>query len=160
MQTRFKNNIYKPKTLSTKHPFQSALLATSPASKLPTTYLQASKDPKWVSAMEEEICALRNTNTWTLVPSHPTQNIVGCKWVFRIKYKPNGTVDRNKARLVAKGFHQQAGIDYSETFSPVAKPVTIRIILSLAVQYNWPISQLDVSNAFLHGHLSEDVFMA
>lgn len=160
MQTRSKSGIFKPKALSTKHPFYSALLASSPASKIPTTYLQASKDSKWVAAMENEIQALKSTGTWQLVPYNPNQNVVGCKWIFRIKYRADGTIDRYKARLVAQGFHQRAGIDYSETFSPVAKPITIRVILSLAVQLNWPISQLDVSNAFLHGHLTEEVFMA
>ena len=84
---------------------------------------------------------------------------MGCKWVFRIKQKPDGFVDRYKALLVAKGFHQQEGIDFKETFSPVAKPVTIRILLTLAMQFDWFLNQLDVSNAFLHGTLKEEVFM-
>ena len=109
--------------------------------------------------MQDEYNALQSTGTWSLVPFHSHQNIVGCKWVFRVKKHPNGTIDRYKARLVAKGFHQQAGLDYKETFSPVAKPVTIRILLSLAVQSDWFLNQLDISNAFLHGELQEDVYM-
>ncbi|KAM1263552.1 hypothetical protein ACFX2G_029155 [Malus domestica] len=105
--------------------------------------------------MSEEFEALRHTGTWTLVPSSPHHNLVGCKWVFRIKRKPDGSIDRYKARLVAKGFHQQADIDFTETFSPVAKPVTIRILLSLAVHNDWFLNQLDISNAFLHGSLKE-----
>ena len=73
--------------------------------------------------------------------------------------KYDGTIERLKARLVSKGFDQQNGIDYTETFSLVIKPATIRVILSLAIQFDWTIRQLDISNAFLHGHLLEDVYM-
>lgn len=109
--------------------------------------------------MQEEFNALESNGTWSLVPASTSHNIVGCKWVFRIKKKPDGTIDKYKARLVAKGFHQQAGVDYQDTFSPVAKPVTIRVLLSLAVQFNWFLNQLDINNAFPHGDLKEDVYM-
>ena len=82
------------------------------------------------------------------------------RWVYKIKRATDGSVSRYKARLVAKGFHQQAGVDYAETFSPVVKPPTVRIIHSLAVQNRWNLCQLDVSNAFLHGFLKETVCMA
>ena len=109
--------------------------------------------------MSEEYNALLHNSTWDLIPFHPSQNIIGCKWVFRIKRNPDGSVARYKARLVAKGFHQRPGVDFTETFSPVVKPTTIRLILSLATTKGWQLRQLDVNNAFLQGSLSEDVFM-
>lgn len=125
----------------------------------PTCYTKAISNPLWREAMVQELNALIQTQTWVLVPRGCAQNIVGCKWVFRIKQKADGSIDRYKARLVAKGFHQRPGIDYFETFSPVIKPTTIRIILSLAVSRGWNIRQLDVSNAFLHGNLDDVVYM-
>ncbi|CAM8952050.1 unnamed protein product [Rhodiola kirilowii] len=109
--------------------------------------------------MTEEINALLQNGTWTLVPPSPRHNTVGCKWIFRIKRRSDGTIERYKARLVAKGFHQRPGIDYADTFSPVVKPATIRTVLSVAVSNGWPLRQLDVKNAFLHGYLQEDIFM-
>ena len=109
--------------------------------------------------MQDEFNALQSAETWALVPPNLSQNLVWCKWVFRIKREPDGSVDRYNVRLVAKGYNQQKGIDYSDTFCPMAKPVTIRILLTLVVQSNWFLHQLDVSNAFLHGILKENVFM-
>ncbi|CAH9072252.1 unnamed protein product [Cuscuta europaea] len=108
--------------------------------------------------MEEEMNALRRNNTWTLVP-RTTQTPITCKWLFRIKRHADGSIARFKARLVARGFLQQAGRDYAETFSPVTKPATIRVILSIALSRQWPLRQLDVNNVFLHGSLSEEVYM-
>ncbi|XP_043725932.1 uncharacterized mitochondrial protein AtMg00810-like [Telopea speciosissima] len=125
----------------------------------PTSYKVASKNPSWVAAMDSEYKALMQNQTWTLVPPSKEMNIVGCKWVYRIKTKSDGSIERYKARLVAKGFHQQPGIDFTETFSPVVKPATIRTILSIAVSRAWHVKQLDVKNAFLHGNLNEAVYM-
>jgi hypothetical protein len=85
---------------------------------------------------------------------------VGCKWVYKVKRNVDGSVSHYKATLIAKSFHQQVGLDYDETFSPVIKPTTVRIILTLAAHFNWPLRQLDISNAFLHSFLKEDVYMA
>ena len=93
------------------------------------------------------------------MPPPPGQNIIGCRWVYKLKHNSDGSISRYKARLVAKGFYQQAGLDFDETFSPVVKPPTVRIVLSLAAQHQWSLRQLDISNAFLHGFLKEDVYM-
>ena len=114
---------------------------------------------KWKMAMQNEYDALQNNGTWTLVPAEKATKLVGNKWVFRVKYNPDGSISKYKAWLVAKGFHQTYGVDFFETFSPVVKPCTVRIVLSLVVMNCWPIRQLDVNNAFLNGMLIEDVFM-
>jgi histone deacetylase 1/2 len=103
--------------------------------------------------------ALIKNKTWHLVPPRKGINVVDCKWVWKKKYKSDGSLDKYKGRLVAKGFKQRYGIDYGDTFSPVVKPATIRVVLSLAISRGWSLRQLDVSNAFLHGHLEEDVYM-
>jgi len=101
-------------------------------------FKQASKYPKWQEAMIEEYNALLANETCELVPFHFGQNLVGCKWIFRVKFNSDGYVERYKARLVALGNHQQARIDCHETFSPVVKPPTISLILLLAVILEWP----------------------
>ncbi|KAH9699463.1 retrovirus-related pol polyprotein from transposon RE1 [Citrus sinensis] len=148
MITRARAGIFKPKTFLTTH-----------NSLEPSTVPEALSDPKWKDAMQTEYDALIHNNTWTLVPMSSTYKLVGCKWVFRTKYNTDGTVSKYKARLVAKGFHQTAGVDYSETFSPVVKSSTVRVILSLAVIKGWKVRQIDVNNAFLNGDLSENVYM-
>lgn len=117
-------------------------------------------DPKWRDAMRHEIEALQANNTWTLMPLPPHKRPIGCKWVFKIKLTPEGTVERYKARLMAKGYSQIEGIDYRETFAPVAKLVTVRLLLSVAALQGWFLHQLDVNNAFLHGDLTEEVYMS
>jgi hypothetical protein len=125
----------------------------------PSSHRDALREPAWRSAMADEFSALCQTRTWVLVPRPPGVNIVGSKWVFKTKHKPDGSIEKHKARLVARGFTQQHGLDYGETFSPVVKPATVRLVLSLAVSRGWVLRQVDVSNAFLHGYLQEDVYM-
>lgn len=107
--------------------------------------------------MDQEFNALLQNGTRELVPK-ASYNLIGCKWILRIKRNPDGSILKYKARLVAKGFHQQYGKDYFDTFSPVTKPVTICVILSISLSQNYPLCQLDVNNAFLHGTLQEEVF--
>ena len=108
--------------------------------------------------MQEEFDALQRNRTWTLVPRPPRANVITGKWVFRHKTRSDGSLERYKARWVVRGFRQRAGVDFTETFAPVVKPGTIRTVLQLAVSRGWPVHQMDVSNAFLHGHLEEQVF--
>lgn len=126
---------------------------------IPNSVQEALKDPKWREAMNEEMKALQKNSTWEVVDLPEGKIPVGCRWVFTIKYKADGTIERCKARLVAKGYTQTYGIDYMETFAPVAKINTVRILLSLAVNLDWPLHQFDVKNAFLHGNLQEEVYM-
>ncbi|CAM8983244.1 unnamed protein product [Rhodiola kirilowii] len=109
--------------------------------------------------MDTEITALQDNNTWSITDLPQGKNAVGCKWIFKIKRKSDGTVERYKARLVAKGYTQLEGLDYHETFAPVVKMNTVRTLLAVAISKGWPLYQLDVNNAFLHGSLTEEVYM-
>lgn len=110
--------------------------------------------------MQEEYDALLSNHTWDLVPRPSGSNIVTGKWIFKHKFHADGSLERYKARWVLRGFTQRPGVDFSETFNPVVKPATVRTVLSLALSRQWPINQLDVKNAFLHGTLSETVYCA
>ncbi|CAN6720151.1 unnamed protein product [Malus baccata var. baccata] len=140
-------------------PERQAWVNNVEAIQAPTRVEEALKDPKWAAAMDEEMMALHKNDTWEVTKLPKGKKPVGCRWVFTIKYKADGSVDRYKARLVAKGYTQTYGIDYQETFSPVAKMNTVRVLISLAANLNWPLKQFDVKNAFLHGHLEEEVYM-
>ncbi|XP_019419324.1 PREDICTED: uncharacterized protein LOC109329869 [Lupinus angustifolius] len=109
--------------------------------------------------MKHELQALQDNNTWTIVSLPPNKRPIGSKWVYKLKFKVDGTIERHKARLVAKGFNQIEGLDFFDTFAPVVKLTTIRILLVVASSQNWILEQLDVNNAFLHSGLNEEVYM-
>ncbi|CAL2250164.1 unnamed protein product [Prunus armeniaca] len=109
--------------------------------------------------MNEELSALHKTGTWDLVPLPPGKHAVGCRWVYKIKIKSDGSLERYKAPLVTKGFTQEYGLDYEETFAPVAKMTSVRTLLAVASVHQWSLSQMDVKNAFLNGDLFEEVYM-
>lgn len=125
----------------------------------PRSFKEAVKDPGWRKAMQEEVDALERNKTWTLEDLPSNKRVIGCRWVYKIKYQSDGTVERLKARLVVYGNRQIAGIDYNETFAPVAKMVTVRTFLAIAVARKWELHQMDVHNAFLHGDLDEEIYM-
>ncbi|KAM1198584.1 hypothetical protein ACFX2I_009959 [Malus domestica] len=153
MTTRSQSGIQK------RNPKYALHVNINPSLVEPTCFSQAIKHQEWRSAMVQEFNALQRCGTWKLVPYHSRMNLLPNKWVFKLKQRGDGSIERHKARLVANGFHQKPDIDYTETFSPVVKHSTIRLVLSLAVSHRWPIRQLDVQNAFLHGFLNEDVYM-
>jgi histone deacetylase 1/2 len=157
MVTHLRDNTRREKTYTDGtvwyFPHRHALFAA------PVSHHDALHEPAWRDAMAEEFSALSQKNTWTLVPCLAGKNIVGSKWIFKTKHHPDCSVEKHKAPLVARGFTQWHGIDYDDTFSPVVKPATICLVLSIVVSRGWALRQVVVSNAFLHGFLSEDVYM-
>jgi len=125
----------------------------------PTCFEQAVGNPKWDNAMDEEMAALDANSTWELVALPKDKKAIGCKWVYKVKHNAGGSMSRYKARLVAKGYAQTYGIDYDETYSPIAKMTIVRSIIAMAVAKGWSLHQMDVKNAFLHGDLQEEVYM-
>jgi hypothetical protein len=137
---------------------QPALYLATAVSPILQSVRAALTDPHWRDAMEEEYAALKSNGTWDLVPLPPGANVVTGKWIFTHKFNADGSLSRYKVRWVLRGFTQRPGIDYDETFSPVVKPAIVRTIISLAIARDWPLHQLDVKNAFLHGTLTETVY--
>jgi hypothetical protein len=141
MCTKSMNNIIQQRQLTdgtVRYPAPRGLLTQHAlATQEPTYFSNAMSIPEWRNTMQLEFNALLHNQTWSLVPPQASQNPVGCKWALKLKRKADGSIERHKARLVAKGFHQQAGVDYGETYSPVVKPTTIRTVLSLAYSAGW-----------------------
>ncbi|GAA0157786.1 transmembrane signal receptor [Lithospermum erythrorhizon] len=109
--------------------------------------------------MDAEIQALETNETWEIMDLPSGVKPIGCKWVYKVKCKPDGSMDKYKARLVEKGFNQIEGIDYFDSFSHVAKTVTVRLVLTLVPTKSWPLFQIYINIAFLHGYLEEDIYM-
>lgn len=128
----------------------------------PQTYKEAIACPeanRWTTAINEEMASIMAANTWELVELPPGRKPIGCKWVFKLKLNPDNSIERYKARLVAKGYTQKEGIDYEETFAPVVRFPSVRILLSIAATEDMEVHQMDIKTAFLHGELEEEIFM-
>jgi hypothetical protein len=119
----------------------------------PICFEQAVGNPKWDNAMDEEMVALDANATWELVILPKDKKAIRCKWVYKVKHNADGSVNRFKVRLVAKGYAQTYGIDYEETYSPVAKMTIVRTIIAMAAAKGWSLHQMDVKNVFLDGDL-------
>ncbi|CAL9238765.1 unnamed protein product [Arabidopsis halleri] len=165
----------KPKVLfncqAVAHPIQAiclidllpeehkAFLSKLDVEFIPQSYEEAKERKEWTNAVDDEVQAMIRNHTWDEEELPQGKRCVSSKWVFTIKYKSNGKIERHKARLVARGFTQTYGEDYRETFAPVAKQHTVKVVLSLAVNLDWELWQMDVKNAFLQGELKEEVYM-
>ncbi|GJU59007.1 retrovirus-related pol polyprotein from transposon TNT 1-94 [Tanacetum coccineum] len=126
----------------------------------PKNVKEAIQDESWTMAMQEELNQFKTNDVWSLVPPPKNQTIIGTKWVFKNKLDENGVVSRNKARLVAQGYNQQEGIDFDETYAPVARLESIRILLAYACAHDFKLFQMDVKSAFLNGFINEEVYVA
>lgn len=125
----------------------------------PEDYEEAKKDQRWIAAMKEELSMIEKNKTWILVERPQDRKVTGVKWVYRTKLFADGSVNKHKARLVVKGYAQVFGVDYSDTFAPVARLDTIRLLLAVAAQMNQRVYQLDVKSAFLNGVSQEEIYV-
>ena len=138
------------------------LYASVSAPNEPKTYQEAINSPEadhWRKAMDDEINSLQTMKTWRVVPRPADRKTIESKWVYKLKYNADGEIARYKARLVAKGYTQVNGLDYNETYAPVTRLETIRLLFGLAVEKDWEIRQIDVKTAYLHGDLDEEIYM-
>ena len=126
---------------------------------IPNSVQEALADLRWKAAMNEKMKSLQKNDTWELVDRPLGKKPIRCRWVYTVKHKEDGTIERLKARLVEKWYTQTCGIDYTFTFAPVAKINIVRVLLSLAANMDWPLQQFDMKNSFLHGELSKEVYM-
>ncbi|KAK8930958.1 hypothetical protein KSP39_PZI016350 [Platanthera zijinensis] len=126
----------------------------------PKKFDEANKDAAWILSMQDELHQFERCNVWTLVPRPQKQNVIGTKWIFRNKLDEHGVIIKNKARLVAQGYRQEEGIDFDQTFAPVARLEAIRLFLAYASHKGFTVYQMDVKSAFLNGDLKEEVYVA
>ncbi|KAE8684446.1 hypothetical protein F3Y22_tig00111129pilonHSYRG00030 [Hibiscus syriacus] len=158
-----------PFTIATSHPstssshdagiFKSKVLLAEISPQEPASVYKALQHSDWCEAVHNEYTTLMKNGTWEFKPLPPTRKAVGCKWLFKVNNKPDGSIDIFKVRMVVKGYSKMVGRDFSETFSPFVRASTLRTVLNLAVMKNWPLRQIDINNAFLNGKLTEEIYM-
>jgi len=142
--------------------FYEAKIVMSLSTEIPATLeevINSKEKEKWLEAMNSEIKSLNDCNTWILVDKTHDMHVISCKWVFNIKRRQNGEIDRYKARLVARGFEQRSGIDYKEIYAPVARIETIRLMFALSIEENLHVHQMEVVTAYVQGKLSNEIYM-
>jgi hypothetical protein len=152
---RCSNQIRAPPTYLHDYSYFSAVISLYE----PHTYCEVYTNPFWQQVMTEELQALEKTHTWDLVDLPRGKSVIGCKWVYKIKTKSDGTIERYKARVVAKGYAQEYRIDYEKTFAPIARISSVRSLLAITTIHQWPLFQMDVKNAFLNSDRTEEVYM-
>jgi hypothetical protein len=152
---RLRNRVIQPTSEIANQVSYSCYLAQTEPKKID----EALQEEGWVSAMHEELHQFTRNDVWTLVPRPAEQNIIGTKWIFKNKTDEHGTVVWNKARLVTQGYTQIEGVDFDETFAPVARLETTRTLLSIACHLGFKLYQIDVKSAFLNGVLQEEVYV-
>ena len=147
--------------MSLKHlsPAHKNFIVSLNTTIIPNIVSEALTKREWKDAKREEINALKKKKTWEIAERPKEKNLVDGKWIFTLKYKASGSFKRHRARLVAKGYTQTYGVNYQGIFAPIAKMNSVRILLSLATHYNWKLLQYDVTNAFIHGDLDEEIYM-
>ena len=136
-----------------------SFIASLDSISLPNKVSKTLAHPGWRNAMIEEMDALTDNGTWDLVCLPAGKKAIGYRWMFTVKVNPDGSIVRLKARLVDKGYAWTYGVDYSDTFSPIAKMTSIRLFIYLVATHAWDLHQFDIKNVFLHGNLAEDVYM-
>ena len=125
----------------------------------PGDFWEAEKDPKWVATMKEELSMIEKNQTWQLVKRPTNRKVIGVRWVFRTKLNVDGSINKHKARLVVKGYAKIFGVDFSDTFAPVARLDTIRLLIAIVAHRGWRVYQLDVKSAFLNDILKEELYV-
>jgi hypothetical protein len=146
--------VKKPKPFSSYMALMCDLLE-----KEPTCFEEAIQKKEWADAMTEEYQSIIKNDVWEIVPRPKSKDVVSSKWLFKIKHAADGSIEKHKARFVARGFFQKKGIDYEETFAPIARYTSIKTIIALAAKMKWKLHQMDVKTTFLNGVIEEEVYI-